>query len=76
VPINKFKDEKPVPWMRVGVNNKVGTVTRVIGRKAVIDLNHPLAGKTVVYEYKILERIEDRLEKLKAMIKTFDPHGA
>lgn len=71
VPINKFKDEKPVPGMRVGVNNKVGTVTRVIGRKAVIDLNHPLAGKTIVYEYKILECIEDRLEKLKAMIKTF-----
>jgi hypothetical protein len=57
--------------MRVGVENKTGTVTRVIGRKVSIDFNHPLAGRTIVYEYKILEFIEDRLEKLKALIKTF-----
>jgi len=71
IPINKFKDKKPVPGMRVGVENKVGTVTRIIGRKASVDFNHPLADKTIVYEYKILESIEDRAEKLKSLIKTF-----
>ncbi|HUI39711.1 MAG TPA: peptidylprolyl isomerase [Methanothrix sp.] len=70
-PVNRFKEEKPVPGMRVGVENKVGVVTRVIGRKASVDFNHPLADKTIVYDYKILEAIEDRQEKLKAMIKTF-----
>jgi FKBP-type peptidyl-prolyl cis-trans isomerase 2 len=71
IPINRFKEKKPVPGMRVGVENKVGTVTRVIGRKVNVDFNHPLAGRTIVYEYKILENIEDQLEKLKALIKTF-----
>ncbi len=71
VPITRFKEEKPVPGMRVGVEGNVGVVTRVIGRKVSIDLNHPLADKTIVYEYKIVESIEDRLEKLKALIKTF-----
>jgi len=71
VSINKFKEQKPVPGLRVGVDNKVGTVTRVIGRKVAIDFNHPLADKTIVYEYKITENIEDQLEKLKALIKTF-----
>jgi FKBP-type peptidyl-prolyl cis-trans isomerase 2 len=71
IPINRFKEKKPVPGMRVGVENKVGTVTRVIGRKANVDFNHPLAGRTIVYEYKIVENIEDQLEKLKALIKTF-----
>jgi FKBP-type peptidyl-prolyl cis-trans isomerase 2 len=71
VPITKFKDKKPVVGMRVGVENKVGTVTRIIGRKASIDFNHPLVDKTIVYEYKINESIEDRQEKLKALIKTF-----
>jgi FKBP-type peptidyl-prolyl cis-trans isomerase 2 len=71
IPINRFKEQKPVPGMRVGVENKVGTVTRVIGRKVNVDFNHPLAGRTIVYEYKILENIEDQLEKLKALIKTF-----
>jgi FKBP-type peptidyl-prolyl cis-trans isomerase 2 len=71
VPLNRFKDKKPVVGMRVGVENKVGTVTRIIGRKASVDFNHPLADKTIVYEYKIVGSVEDRLEKLKALIKTF-----
>ncbi len=71
IPLNRFKDRKPVPGMRVGVDNKSGIITRIIGRKASVDLNHPLAGKTVVYEYRIVESIEDRTEKLKALIKTF-----
>ena len=71
VPINRFKEQRPVPGMRVGIENKVGTVTRVIGRKVSVDFNHPLAGKTIVYDYKINEFIEDRQEKLKALIKTF-----
>jgi len=71
VPLNRFKEQKPVVGMRVGVDNKTGTVSRIIGRKVSIDFNHPLADKTIVYEYKITEMIEDRLEKLKALIKTF-----
>ncbi|VVB71620.1 Putative FKBP-type peptidyl-prolyl cis-trans isomerase [uncultured archaeon] len=71
VPVNRFKEQKPVPGMRVGVEDKVGTVTRVIGRKVNVDFNHPLAGRTIVYEYKIIENIDDRQEKLKALVKTF-----
>lgn len=36
-----------------------------------VDYNHPLVDKTIVYEFKIVEFVEDRLEKLKALIKTF-----
>jgi FKBP-type peptidyl-prolyl cis-trans isomerase 2 len=71
IPINRFKEKKPVPGMRVGVENRVGTVTRVIGRKVSVDFNHPLADRTIVYEYRILENIEDQMEKLKALIETF-----
>ncbi len=71
VPINRFKEQKPAPGMRVGIENRVGTVTRIFGRKVSVDFNHPLADKTIVYEYKINEFIEDLQEKLKALIKTF-----
>jgi FKBP-type peptidyl-prolyl cis-trans isomerase 2 len=71
ISINKFKEERPVPGMRVGVDDRVGVVTRIIGRKVSVDFNHPLAEETIVYEYKILERIEDLHEKLKSLIKTF-----
>ena len=71
VPLNRFKEERQVPGMRVGMDSRTGTVTRVIGRKVSIDFNHPLAGKTVVYEYTIRETVEDQTERLKALIKTF-----
>jgi len=71
VPLNRFKENKPVPGMRVSLDGRTGTVTRIIGRKVSIDMNHPLAGKTVVYDYKIVESVEDRTERLKALIKTF-----
>jgi FKBP-type peptidyl-prolyl cis-trans isomerase 2 len=68
---NKFKEERPAVGMRVSVDNRLGVVTRIIGRKVSVDFNHPLADKTIVYDYKILESVEDRLERLKGMIKTF-----
>ncbi len=71
VSIARFKEEKPMVGMRVGVEGKYGVVTRIIGRKVSIDFNHPLADKTRVYDYNILEGLEDRQEKLKSMVKTF-----
>jgi len=71
IPITRFKEEKPIVGMRVGSEGKYGIVTRVIGRKVSIDFNHPLADKTIVYDYKILESIDDRLEKLQNLLKTF-----
>ncbi len=71
VPITRFKEEKPVVGMQVGMEGKFGIVSRIIGRKVSVDFNHPLADKTVVYDYKISESIEDKEEKLKALIKTF-----
>lgn len=71
VPITRFKEEKPVVGMRVGVEGKYGIVARIIGRRVTIDFNHPLADKTIVYDYKIVESVEDQQEKLKSLIRTF-----
>jgi FKBP-type peptidyl-prolyl cis-trans isomerase 2 len=68
---NKFKEEPPRVGMHVGVEGKLGVVTRVIGRKVSVDFNHPLAGRSVVYEYQIVEGVEDRLERLKGLVKAF-----
>lgn len=71
VMVNRFKDGKPVLGMRVSMDGKPGTVTRLIGRRAAVDFNHPLAGKNVKFDYKILEQIEGQDEKLRAMIESF-----
>jgi len=73
VPLNKFKDDKHKPGigMRASIDDKMGTITRIIGRKVRVDYNHPLAGKTIEYDYTIKELIEDRGEKLKGLVKIF-----
>lgn len=71
IPLNKFKKERPEIGMRVSVDGKMGTLTRTIGRKARIDFNHVLAGKVLKYDYSIVERIEDREEKLASLIRVF-----
>ncbi len=71
IPLTKFKKERPEIGMRVSVDGKMGTLTRIIGRKARVDYNHVLADKVVKYDYTIVERIEDRLEKLEGLIRIF-----
>ncbi len=66
VTLKKFK-EKPKPGDRVRVGDRVGIVEKVVGRRAIIDFNHPLAGKKIIFEYEIKEKIEDPVEKIKAL---------
>ncbi len=66
VSIRKFP-ERPRPGQKVRLGNRVGIVERVIGRRAIVDFNHPLAGKTLIFEVEIKEKVEDLAEKIKAL---------
>lgn len=64
--ITKFR-EKPEVGQRVRIGDKIGTVERIVGRRVIVDFNHPLAGKNVVFEYEIKEKLEKLEDKLKAL---------
>ncbi len=66
--ITKFR-ERPEVGQRVRIGNKIGTVERIIGRRVIVDFNHPLAGKTIIFEYEIKEKLEKPEDKLKALFK-------
>ena len=63
--------EKPREGDRIKVGDRVGVVKRVIGRRAIVDFNHPLAGKTLIFEYEIKEKIEDLAGKIKAIFMIY-----
>ncbi len=63
--------EKPKEGDRVRVGDRVGIVKRVIGRRAIVDFNHPLAGKTLIFEYEIKEKVEDLAGKIKAIFMIY-----
>lgn len=58
---NKFKKQNinPVPGMQVTVDNMAGIVKTVTGNRTMVDFNHPLASKDVVYEVKVNNIITD-----------------
>ena len=63
--------EKPRPGDRVKVGDRVGVVERVIGRRAIVDFNHPLAGKSIIFEYEIKEKVEDVAKKIEAIFMIY-----
>ncbi|WP_292520664.1 peptidylprolyl isomerase [Methanoculleus sp.] len=70
VPVAQFR-EKPKRGTRIEVEGREGVVVDVIGRRAVVDFNHPLAGKTLNYSYAIIEKVEDPVEQIKGLIKLY-----
>ena len=68
--ISGFKD-KPVKGMRVSIDGKAGTVVMTIGRKVRVDFNNPMAGKTLIFDYSIEDVIDDDLEKIRYLLKSY-----
>lgn len=68
---NKFLKQKirPYPGMQVNIDNMFGIVKTVSGGRTMVDFNHPLAGKYVIYKVKINKILEDVNEKINAYLK-------
>lgn len=67
---NTFKKGglNPFPGLQINADGYFGTVRSVTGGRVVVDFNHPLAGRDLVYEIKILREIKEDSEKLKTML--------
>ena len=68
--VSKF-DKKPYPGMRVTISGRMGIVETVIGRRARVDFNHPLAGETLTYEYVIEKKLSSTKAKIKGLINLY-----
>jgi len=52
----------------VEIGGNLGIVRSVSGGRVIVDFNHPLAGKTLVYKFKIIKKIDDFIEKIKHLL--------
>ena len=71
IPTNKFsqQDIHPVPGLQLNIDGVFGIVKTVSGGRCLVDFNHPLAGKDLLYDVKINRIINDDSEKLNSLLK-------
>ncbi len=67
----EFRDDEKYPevGMRITYKNKEATIARVTAGRVRLDFNHPLAGKTLRYKYKVTEGISDPDKKIDAIVE-------
>lgn len=71
VPSKVFREQQlnPFPGAVFNFDGRIAKVLSVSGGRIMVDFNHPLAGKNVVYTIKVLRKIEDLTEKVKSFIE-------
>ncbi|MFC7324327.1 peptidylprolyl isomerase [Halorubrum rutilum] len=68
VKADKIPEDSRYPGAQVQIDNQQGYLETIIGGRARVDFNHPLAGEDLEYEYEILEEIDDREQQAAGML--------
>ncbi|EMA38761.1 FKBP-type peptidyl-prolyl cis-trans isomerase [Halobiforma nitratireducens] len=63
VSAEKIDEDDRYPGANVQVDGRQGYISTIIGGRARVDFNHPLAGEDVEYEYEVLDVVDDRTEQ-------------
>ena len=67
---NKIDEDDRYPGAAVTVDGEQGYIETIIGGRARVDFNHPLAGEDIEYDYEILDTVDDREEKAASLLDT------
>lgn len=70
IPSKKFSGEIE-PGQHVEVDGRLGVIANIAGGRVKVDFNDPLAGKDIIYEYKIEDIIKDTNAKVYAIVKDY-----
>ena len=70
IPLRKFgeREHELEVGDSVDVDNRVGVVRFVGSGRAQVDFNHRLAGKSIIYDFEVLSKVETDQDKVRALI--------
>ena len=73
IPLNRFQKQRinPVPGLQINIDGAYGTVKTVSGGRCIVDFNHFLSGKDLVYDMKINKIVTDDKQKLDALMRMY-----
>lgn len=71
IPASVFKKQNInlMPGLQVNIDGVVGIIRTVSGGRVIVDFNHPLASKELVYDVKINRFVTDNSERIKSLVK-------
>ncbi|MBN2458345.1 peptidylprolyl isomerase [Candidatus Woesearchaeota archaeon] len=71
VSTKKFTKEniQPMPGLQVEIDGMPGTIKTVTGGRTLVDFNHPLASKELVYSVNVKRILKDPKEKAESYLK-------
>lgn len=71
--LNSFREKgiNPEAGMMLTLDNMLVRIAAVSGGRVIVDFNSPLAGKAVVYRFRINKTIDDNQEKLAILTEFF-----
>lgn len=74
ISMSQFRKQKinPYPGLPVHIDNSMGIVRTVSPGRVIVDFNHPLAGRHILYKIKILMKVEDTKEKADSIISRYN----
>jgi FKBP-type peptidyl-prolyl cis-trans isomerase SlyD len=65
---DRIDEDDRYPGAQVTVDGDQGRVETVIGGRARVNFNHPLAGEDLEYEYEVVDVVDDREEKAEGLL--------
>jgi len=71
VSADKIPEDSRYPGAHVNVDGQHGHVETIIGGRARVDFNHPLAGEDIEYDYEIVDVVSDRLERAQGLLDMY-----
>ena len=71
VSAKKIDEDDRYPGAQVNLDGRQGYVETIIGGRARVDFNHPLAGEDVQYDFEIVDVVEDEEEQASSVIEMY-----
>jgi FKBP-type peptidyl-prolyl cis-trans isomerase SlyD len=71
VSAKKIDEDDRYPGAQVNLDGRQGYVETIIGGRARVDFNHPLAGEDVQYDFEIVDVVEDEEEQAASVIEMY-----
>jgi FKBP-type peptidyl-prolyl cis-trans isomerase SlyD len=71
IPRRIFNDQKiqPVPGLEINVDNQTGIIRTVSGGRIIVDFNHPLASRDLIYDVEVKAKVHDQTAQVKAVLE-------